>query len=258
MNIAPQKYGFINLKDLQNLSKVVLNQNTSKVATKQFKELYETNKIDTIYLTENDIKEYNKSLAMSKVKEILKDYSQNIISNNKIFNQELSYNNHFNKDAYFKSRRATDEKSMLDTLKSGYLENTKFKNLNDYAFSNTLKTNYGEVAVFLDLYGDNDELGIGKLENNSALFSFDSNSDGILDSSDKLFDKLKVRGYDKDGNEKIANLSDVMPRVDLRQFISTNIINYNQIAREELNNKAIITNNPDLYVDTKEIDHRHS
>ena len=71
MNIAPQKYGFINLKDLQNFSKVVLNQNTSKVATKQFKELYETNKIDTIYLTENDIKEYNKSLAMSKVKEIL-------------------------------------------------------------------------------------------------------------------------------------------------------------------------------------------
>ena len=73
-----------------------------------------------------------------------------------------------------------------------------------------------------------------------------------------LFDKLKVRGYDKDGNEKIANLSDVTTRVDLRQFISTNVINHNQIAREELNHKAIITNSPDLYVDTKEIDHRHS
>ena len=147
---------------------------------------------------------------------------------------------------------------MLPVLKSGYLENTKFKNLNDYAYSNTLKTNYGEVEVFLDIYGDNDELGIGKLENNSALFSFDSNNDGMLDQKDILFDKLKVRGYDKDGNEKIANLSDVTTRVDLRQFISTNVINHNQIAREELNHKAIITNSPDLYVDTKEIDHRHS
>ena len=147
---------------------------------------------------------------------------------------------------------------MLPVLKSGYLENTKFKNLNDYAYSNTLKTNYGEVEVFLDIYGDNDELGVGKLENNSALFSFDSNNDGTLDQKDILFDKLKVRGYDKDGNEKIANLSDITDRVDLRQFISTNVINHNQIAREELNHKAIITNSPDLYVDTKEIDHRHS
>ena len=147
---------------------------------------------------------------------------------------------------------------MLPVLKSGYLENTKFKNLNDYAHSNTLKTNYGEVEVFLDIYDDNDELGVGKLENNSALFSFDSNNDGALDQKDMLFDKLKVRGYDKDGNEKIANLSDVTARVDLRQFISTNVINHNQIAREELNHKAVITNSPDLYVDTKEIDHRHS
>ena len=147
---------------------------------------------------------------------------------------------------------------MLPVLKSGYLENTKFKNLNDYAHSNTLKTNYGEVEVFLDFYGDNDALGVGKLENNSALFSFDSNNDSTLDQKDMLFDKLKVRGYDKDGNEKIANLSDVTARVDLRQFISTNVINHNQITREELNHKAIITNSSDLYVDTKEIDHRHS
>ena len=83
---------------------------------------------------------------------------------------------------------------MLPVLKSGYLENTKFKNLNDYAYSNTLKTNYGEVEVFLDIYGDNDELGIGKPENNSTLFSFDSNNDGMLDQKDMLFDKLKVRG----------------------------------------------------------------
>ena len=260
MNVALQKYDFINLDDLQNLSKRFLNhgdQNSSKVNLSQFNELYEANKTDTIYITEADIKEYNKHLATQKAEEILKDYSQNLInSNNKIYSDEPS--NGFSKNAYFKNINATDDATMLPVLKSGYLENTKFRNLNDYAYSNTLKTNYGEVEVFLDIYGDNDELGVGKLENNSALFSFDSNNDGMLDQKDMLFDKLKVRGYDKDGNEKIANLSDVTTRVDLRQFISTNVINHNQIAREELNHKAIITNSPDLYVDTKEIDHRHS
>ena len=260
MNVAPQKYDFINLNDLQNLSKRFLNhgdQNSLKVNLSQFNELYEANKTDTIYITEADIKEYNKHLAIQKAEEILKDYAQNLInSNNKIYSDEPS--NGFSKNAYFKNINATDDATMLPVLKSGYLENTKFKNLNDYAHSNTLKTNYGEVEVFLDIYGDNDELGVGKLENNSALFSFDSNNDGTLDQKDMLFDKLKVRGYDKDGNEKIANLSDVTARVDLRQFISTNVINHNQIAREELNHKAIITNSPDLYVDTKEIDHRHS
>ena len=260
MNVAPQKYDFINLDDLQNLSKKFLNhgdQNSSKVNLSQFNELYEANKTDTIYITETDIKEYNKYLATQKAKEILKDYAQNLItSNNKIYSDEPS--NGFSKNAYFKNINATDDATMLPVLKSSYLENTKFKNLNDYAYSNTLKTNYGEVEVFLDIYGDDDELDVGKLENNSALFSFDSNNDGTLDQKDMLFDKLKVRGYDKDGNEKIANLSDVMARVDLRQFISTNVINHNQTTREELNHKAIITNSPDLYVDTKEIDHRHS
>ncbi|WP_148805313.1 response regulator [Campylobacter concisus] len=260
MNVAPQKYDFINLDDLQNLSKRFLNhgnQNSSKVNLSQFNELYEANKTDTIYITEADIKEYNKRLATQKAEEILKDYSQNLItSNNKIYSDELS--NGFSKNAYFKNINATDDAAMLPVLKSGYLENTKFKNLNDYAYSNTLKTNYGEVEVFLDIYDDNDALGVGKLENNSALFSFDSNNDGTLDQKDMLFDKLKVRGYDKNGNEKIANLSDVTARVDLRQLISTNVINHNQTTREELNHKAIITNSPDLYVDTKEIDHRHS
>ena len=260
MNVAPQKFDFINLDDLQNLSKRFLNHsdhNSSKVNLSQFNELYEANKTDTIYVTEADIKEYNKRLATQKAEEILKDYSQNLIqSNNKFYSDETS--NGFSKNAYFKNINAADDAAMLPVLKSGYLENTKFKNLNDYAHSNTLKTNYGEVEVFLDIYGDNDALDIGKLENNSALFSFDSNNDGTLDQKDMLFDKLKVRGYDKDGNEKIANLSDVTVRVDLRQFISTNVINHNQITREELNHKAIITNSPDLYVDTKEIDHRHS
>ena len=166
MNVAQQKYDFINLNDLQNLSKSFLNHsdhNCSKVNLSQFNELYETNKTDTIYITEADIKEYNKYLATQKAEEILKDYSQNLTnSNNKIYSDELS--NGFSKNAYFKNINTTDDAAMLPVLKSGYLENTKFKNLNDYARSNTLKTNYGEVEVFLDIYGDNDELGVGKLE----------------------------------------------------------------------------------------------
>ena len=78
MNVAPQKYDFINLDDLQNLSKRFLNnsdQNSSKVNLSQFNELYEANRTDAIYITEADIKEYNKRLAIQKAEEILKDYA---------------------------------------------------------------------------------------------------------------------------------------------------------------------------------------
>lgn len=263
MNIAPLKYNFINLKDLENpidMLHAFKDKQGLEINNEQISNLKESIKASkVINITDSEIKEQNRYKILQKVEEILNNYSKNLIySNNKIYSDELSKGYHFNENAYFKNIKASDSSSMLSTLKSGYLENTKFKNLNDYAYSNTLKTKYGEVEVFLDIYGDNDKLGTTKLENNSYLFSFDSNNDGVLDQKDILFDKLKVRGYDKDGNEKIANLSDVMPRVDLRQFISTNVINHNQIEREELNRKATITNNPDLYVDTKDIDYRHS
>ena len=263
MNIASLKHNFINLKDLENPTDMLhafkdkqgLEINNEQISS--LKESIKTGKV--INVTDAEIKEQNRHKILQKVEEILNNYSKNLIySNNKIHSDELSRGYHFSENSYFKNIKASDSSSMLSTLKSGYLKNTKFKNLNDYAYSNTLKTKYGEVEVFLDIYGDNDKLGTTKLENNSYLFSFDSNNDGVLDQKDILFDKLKVRGYDKDGNEKIANLSDVMPRVDLRQFISTNVINHNQIKREELNHKATITNNPDLYVDTKDIDYRHS
>ncbi|RKV87349.1 MAG: response regulator [Campylobacter sp.] len=263
MNIASLKHNFINLKDLENPTDMLhafKNKQGLEINNEQISNLKESIKASkVINITDAEIKEQNRHKILQKVEEILNNYSKNLIySNNKIHSNELSRGYHFSENAYFKNIKASDSSSMLSTLKSGYLENTKFKNLNDYAYSNTLKTKYGEVEVFLDIYGDNDKLGTTKLENNSYLFSFDSNNDGVLDQKDILFDKLKVRGYDKDGNEKIANLSDVMPRVDLRQFISTNVINHNQIEREELNRKATITNNPDLYVDTKDIDYRHS
>ena len=263
MNIASLKYNFINLKDLKNPTDMLhafKDKQGLEINNEQILSLKESIKASkVINITDAEIKEQNRHKILQKVEEILNNYSKNLIySNNKIHSDELSRGYHFSENAYFKNIKASDSSSMLSTLKSGYLENTKFKNLNDYAYSNTLKTKYGDVEVFLDIYGDNDKLGTTKLENNSYLFSFDSNNDGVLDQKDILFDKLKVRGYDKDGNEKIANLSDVMPRVDLRQFISTNVINHNQIEREELNRKAKITNNPDLYVDTKDIDYRHS
>ncbi|WP_103623995.1 response regulator [Campylobacter concisus] len=263
MNIAPLKYNFINLKDLENHTDMLYafkNKQGLEINNEQILSLKESIKASkVINITDAEIKEQNRHKILQKIEEILNNYSKNLIySNNKIHSDELSRGYHFSENAYFKNIKTSDSSSMLSTLKSGYLENTKFKNLNDYAYSNTLKTKYGEVEVFLDIYGDNDKLGTTKLENNSYFFSFDSNSDGVLDQKDILFDKLKARGYDKDGNEKIANLSDVMPRVDLRQFISTNVINHNQIKREELNRKAMITNNPDLYVDTKDIDYRHS
>ena len=263
MNIASLKHNFINLKDLENPTNMLhafKDKQGLEINNEQISNLKESIKVSkVINITDAEIREQNRHKILQKVEEILNNYSKNLIySNNKIHSDELSRGYHFSENAYFKNIKASDSSSMLSTLKSGYLENTKFKNLNDYAYSNTLKTKYGEVEVFLDIYGDNDKLGTTKLENNSYLFSFDSNNDGVLDQKDILFDKLKVRGYDKDGNEKIAKLSDVMPRVDLRQFISTNVINHNQIEREELNRKAMITNNPDLYVDTKDIDYRHS
>jgi len=128
-------------------------------------------------------------------------------------------------------------------------------NLNDYASENILKTKYGDVEVFLDLYGDNDKLGIGKFSSNAILFNFDSNGDGILNSSDKLFSKLKVRGYDKDGNEKIANLSDVTSGIDLTQFIKKDIdINHRRKQIEDLNAK--LKEKGDTQVDISKIDNR--
>ena len=141
---------------------------------------------------------------------------------------------------------------------SGYLENTKSSNLNSYASSSTLHTKYGDVEVFLDLYGDNDKLGIGKLTGNALLFNFDSNGDGILNSSDKLFSKLKVRGYDKDGNEKIANLSDVVSDIDLTKFINSDVVNWNQKRRDIINSESLANNDMRNFVDTTNIDHRIS
>lgn len=108
------------------------------------------------------------------------------------------------------------------------LADTKALNLTKEAFESTLKTAYGDVKVFLDLYDDNDAFNAGELSSNAMLFNFDSNGDGLLNSDDRLFDKLKVRGYDKEGNEKIAKLGDVVKAIDLEKFIKKEVVDYSR------------------------------
>ncbi len=145
MNITPLKYNFINLKDLENTTDMLhsfkdkqgLEINNEQISS--LKESIKTGKV--INVTDAETKEQNRHKILQKVEEILNNYSKNLIySNNKIYSDELSRGYHFSENAYFKNIKASDSSSMLSTLKSGYLENTKFKNLNDYAYSNTLKT----------------------------------------------------------------------------------------------------------------------
>lgn len=98
-------------------------------------------------------------------------------------------------------------------------------NLTKDANSAYLKTELGEVEVFLDMYEDNDALGVGKISQMKLLLNLDSNKDGFLSADDALFDKLKVKGYDKDGNEKISKLSDVIGSIDLEKFIKKQRVN---------------------------------
>ncbi|QLI06030.1 hypothetical protein CINF_1553 [Candidatus Campylobacter infans] len=93
--------------------------------------------------------------------------------------------------------------------------------LNSYANSNLINTKFGKAEIFLDLAGNNDELGIGTLNKNAQLFRFDSDGNGFVDKNDMYFDKLKIRAYDKNGNEIIKKLSDVVDRIDLKDFIDS-------------------------------------
>ena len=93
--------------------------------------------------------------------------------------------------------------------------------LNSYANSNLINTKFGKAEIFLDLAGNNDKLGIGTLNKNAQLFRFDSDGNGFVDKNDMYFDKLKIRAYDKDGNEIIKKLGDVVDRIDLKDFIDS-------------------------------------
>ncbi|BCX78600.1 response regulator [Campylobacter sp. 19-13652] len=149
---------------------------------------------------------------------------------------EYSYSIKESTDYFFKT---TDKfKSFFHT---SYLNYT----INDYARSEYLQTDFGEVKVFLDIFDNNDAFKMGDITQNVLLLGFDSNGDGLLNSDDKLFSKLKVRGYDKDGNEKIAKLSDVVSQVDLEKFIKTDYKDVLKNFKDSYANK---------YVNSREID----
>ena len=115
--------------------------------------------------------------------------------------------------------------------------------LNSYANSNLINTKFGKAEIFLDLadndgifskntqlfYFDSDGNGfvdendtyVGTLSKNAQLFRFDSDGNGFVDKNDMYFDKLKIRAYDKDGNEIIKKLGDVVDRIDLKDFIDS-------------------------------------
>lgn len=79
-------------------------------------------------------------------------------------------NTSLNGHRYFQGINADPYSTAMAFIdQAGYLENTKSSNLNSYASSSTLHTKYGDVEVFLDLYGNNDKLGIGKLTSNAFL-----------------------------------------------------------------------------------------
>ncbi len=84
-----------------------------------------------------------------------------------------------------------------------------------------LNTPFGQMEVFLDLDDDNDQYGVGTLDYVGQLINLDVNPDGILNSDDDFFDKLKLRGYNSNGEEVVLKLSDVYNSLDLTQFVHT-------------------------------------
>lgn len=91
--------------------------------------------------------------------------------------------------------------------------------LNSYGKGNVLKTPFGDMEVFLDLDGDNDKYGVGTLKSMGQLLNLDINRDGILNSEDDYFDKLKLRGLNSEGQEVVLKFSDVFRKYDLTKFV---------------------------------------
>lgn len=79
------------------------------------------------------------------------------------------------------------------SMRQGYLnyfasnDTFSYGELNSYGKGDVLKTPFGDMEVFLDLDGDNDKYGVGKLEYLGQLINLDVNKDGFLDSSDEFF-----------------------------------------------------------------------
>lgn len=131
---------------------------------------------------------------------------QGILSNGYLDNEKRNYFSRYNN---------TPKEGIVsvDNPLGGYLSQ---KGKDKY-----LETSIGKVEVFLDLEDDNDKYGVGGVSYYGELINLDINQDGFLDSSDKYFDKLKIKGVNKDGEEFIYKLSDVYSYLDLSEFVIT-------------------------------------
>lgn len=145
----------------------------------------------------------------------------------------------------------------FDAAREIFAQDTKILNMTDYARSKWLKTEFGEVELFLDIFGDGDKAGVGAITDKTALFNLDSNKDGVLNGADEFFTKLKARGFDKNGDEYVMNLSDLVSEINLRKFIKKDVVNYNQKEIDAHNERVKITKQGEYY-DTKTIDQRVS
>ncbi|CAM2854135.1 hypothetical protein [Helicobacter burdigaliensis] len=120
----------------------------------------------------------------------------------------------YDKKHYFSSNAQEESIQRVTTLENSTIFTPKGKD-------KYLETSIGKVEVFLDLEDDNDKYGVGGLSYMGQLINLDINQDGFLDSSDKYFDKLKIKGVNKEGEEFIYKLSDVYSSLDLSEFVTT-------------------------------------
>lgn len=138
----------------------------------------------------------------------------------KVYNISSDYFNYFTKSRTNKGFIQNDNVYFEFNPSSKDLINNF---INSYGKSNLIETKFGKAEIFLDIDSDGIIGYNGKelLKANYELFNLDSNHDAVLDKNDEYFNKLKIRAYDKDGNEIIKKLSEISRKIDLRTFIKT-------------------------------------
>ncbi len=157
---------------------------------------------------------------------------ENILGLNSSYGLTAQKLNYFTPNLYSTSVRHHPNTNEMEYNFSGYAiysADRKLDNsagvaasyLNAKGADKYLNTPFGQMEVFLDLDDDNDQYGVGTLDYVGQLINLDVNQDGILNSEDDFFDKLKLRGYNSSGEEVILKLTDVYNSLDLTKFVNT-------------------------------------
>ncbi|MBX7490611.1 hypothetical protein [Helicobacter turcicus] len=205
------------------------------------------NKINTTKLNLDNLSTLSQKIGGNALK--LKERTPQEIEQNKMLDMQkkvdaILSNNHFattldeNKKHYFSRYFAI---SPIHNRNDGYIHTTTslpkeylYQGLqfNSAGNSKFLDTPIGQMEIFLDLEGDNDKYGVGKVGFMGQLINLDNNRDGYLDADDEFFDKLKLKGYNSSGEEVILKLSDVYGALDLTKFVKT---------QKEIDNKYVVS-----------------